>query len=409
MKSVKFRPFWSYDVLKTQEWLNTQSKKGYHFVSFHPIFRTFSFLKGNSANNKYIIIYDKGRNGFPGYVSKTNDYEGIYHTNNYSVLVQKAEEPEYYPSYDQLLSKNQNIKYVAGMILLVQLLLYILPVSMILISALSGNLTIEYEPGGISAPATTQELFEGLFVLIFLLLSLFAQVWLFYSYFKLRRSNKKLEKLCGEDVELSLTVPTNTILSKEDIKKLKRQKKLVRKMRPAWFYSPDTYETWLEEMESQGFNLVRMSKIGNSFYFIKGTPRNMKYHVDYQLKKNPRYFKVNEESGWKLFFTSVTRYFAISVWGQEYTDVEPEYYSDQENKVKHAKRFMLSYIAWLLPMSFLYFIMFGFSLYAYQQLELFQGNFLLYFAPLMFLLVGIEFLYFSFRLMRYYGRVKSRN
>jgi hypothetical protein len=409
MKSVKFRPFWSYDVLKTQEWLNTQSKKGHHFVSFDPIFRTFSFVKGNAANKKYIIIYDKGRNGFPGYVPKTNDYEKIYHTNNYSVLVQIAEEPEYYPSYDQLLSKNQKIKYIAGMILLVQLLLYILPVSMILISALSGNFIIEYEPGGITAPTTTQELFEGILILMFLIGGNFAQIWLLYSYFKLRRTNKKLEKFCGEDIELSFTVPTNTIMSKEDLKKLKREKKLVRKMRPGWFYSPDKYEQWLEEMESKGFNLVKMSKIGNSFYFIKGSPRNMKYHVDYQLKKNPTYFKVNEESGWKLFFTSVSRFFAISVWGQEYTDVEPEYYSDQENKVKHAKRFMLSYIVWLLPMSFMYFIMFGFSIYGYTQLEFFRDNFWLYFTPLIFLLAGIEFLYFSFRLMRYYGRVKSRN
>lgn len=409
MKRVKFRPFWSYDVLKTQEWLNTQSEKGYHFVSFHPIFRTFSFVKGNAVTKKYVIIYDKGRNGFPGYVSKTNDYEGIYHTNNYSVLVQIAEEPEYYPSYDELLSKNQKIKYIAGMVLLVQLLLYILPISMILISALSGNFIIEYEPGGITAPTTTQELFEGILILMVLIGGNFAQVWLLYSYFKLRISNKKLENLCGEDIELSFTVPTNTIMSKEDLKELKREKKLVRKIRPAWFYSPDKYEQWLEEMESKGFNLVRMSKIGNSFYFIKGVPRKMKYHVDYQLKKNPTYFKVNEESGWKLFFTSVTRYFAISVWGQGYKETPPQYYSDQENKVKHAKRFMLSYIVWLLPMSFLYFIIFGFSIYGYTQLEFFRDNFWLYFTPLIFLLAGIEFLYFSFRLMRYYGRVKSLN
>jgi hypothetical protein len=408
MKRVKFRPFWTYDVLKTQEWLKTQSEKGYHVVSFNPLFRLFTFERGKEENKQYVIVYEKGKDGYPDYLLKTQEYKGVYSTKNYSILEQRVEEPAYFPSYNGLLSKNQKIQFVAGILLLIQLLNSLLPIAILSFSFVSGNFAIEYEPGGIRPPANTQELIEGLLVLLILLFGIFVQVWLLYTYFKLKKSNKNIEELTKDHPELSFTVPVDTIMSKEDLKRLKREKKLVRKMRPGWFYSPDKYEEWLEEMESRGFHLVRMSKIGNSFYFIKGVPRKVNYHVDYQWKKNPSYFKINEESGWTLFFTSVTRHFAISVWGQVYEETRPEYYSDQENKVKHAKRFMLSYIVWMLPLALMYFLLFGLSIYGFNSLASLRGNVLLYVTPLMFFLVGVEFLYFSFRLMRYYGRVKSQ-
>jgi len=407
MKRIRFRPFWSYDIIKTQEWLNSQSIKGYQLDSFNPVLRLFAFSKGEMICRKHIINYGKGIDGCPAYVSSSNDYNEIYHTKNYCILEQIVEEPEYFPSYDQLLSRNQKIKYVSGIILLIQIFLAIAPISLILISAISGNLTIESEPGGITAPETTKELLEGISVLFLMFMQVLGQVWLIYTFFKLRISNRQLVKLCGEDIQLSFSVPTNTIMSKEELKRLKKEKMIVRKMRPGWFYSPDKYAEWLETMELKGLNLIRMSKIGNSFYFLKGESKKVKYHVDYQLKKSPSYFKINEESGWKLFFTSVTRYFAISVWGQEYIDLEPEYYSDEENKIKHAKRFMMSYVIWLLPMSLMYFVMFGFSIYSFINIDFFSDKYWMIVTPTMFLLVGIEFLYFSVRLIRYYKRVKA--
>jgi hypothetical protein len=39
---------------------------------------------------------------------------------------------------------------------------------------------------------------------------------------------------------------------------------------------------WLETMEIQGFNLYRMSRTGNAFYFVKGQPQKIKYCADFQ-------------------------------------------------------------------------------------------------------------------------------
>ena len=229
MTKLKFRPFWSYDVIKTKDWLDMQCEKGYHFVSFNPAFRTFNFNKADAINKKHVIIYDKSNDGCPAYVSKNNDYNEIYHTKNYCILEQTKEEPEYFSSYDQLLSRNQQIKFIVGIVLLIQVILNILPLALVLVSATTGNMTVEYEPGGITAPTNIGELLEGIFVLMFMMIGIIVQLWLVYTYFKLRKSNKKLEKISVEDINLSFTIPTDTIISKEEMKQLKLDKKLVKK------------------------------------------------------------------------------------------------------------------------------------------------------------------------------------
>jgi hypothetical protein len=65
----------------------------------------------------------------------------------------------------------------------------------------------------------------------------------------------------------------------------KKQGQLIKKTKIGWFYSPDIAEKWLEKMEEEGYNLVSMSNLGNSFYFVKGEAKKVKYHVDFQVKK----------------------------------------------------------------------------------------------------------------------------
>ncbi len=62
--------------------------------------------------------------------------------------------------------------------------------------------------------------------------------------------------------------------------------------------------------------------MGNSFYFIKGEPRKMKYVVDNQKCAMPEYFKINMDAGWKLIFRSLTRSWAYIVWSHEVGEEE---------------------------------------------------------------------------------------
>ena len=161
-------------------------------------------------------------------------------------------------------------------------------------------------------------------------------------------------------------------------------------------------------MEANGFNLVRMSNLGNSFYFIKGESKKVKYHVDFQVTKSASYLAINEENGWKLFFTSLTKYFAITVWSQEYEIDIPEFYSNIEDEMSHAKKFMLTYASIYIPLGILYALMtflFGYTLWSITPEFGIDGALII--VPIIFLLSAILYFYYSFKVIRYYYRIKG--
>ena len=408
---TRWRLFWSYDVIKTQEWLSDKSNKGLVLFAFNPIFRTFKFKRTNPENNQYMIIYDKKSNGCPTKYIEDNDFKEITHSKNYYILKQLKENPQFYPSYEALLNKNAKIKYIVGSILLFVVFLYFTLFTAVLSSILSGSFSIEW--GGWDSPGTTltpQEIIYGIInAIIFystLLIILFSPFWMIYTYFKLNSTNKTLEKLCGNTKSINFTLPTDRIIDKSTLNSYKRQGQIIKKTKIGWFYSPDIAVKWIEKMEAEGFNLLSMSNLGNSFYFIKGKPKNVKYHVDFQIKKNVDYLSINEENGWKLFFTSLTRYFAITVWSKEYEIDVPEFYSNIEDEVSHARKFMITYASIYIFLGIIYAsvsALFGYTIWTI--IPDYGINLLLLSIPIIFLLSTILYFYYTFKVISYYRRV----
>ena len=158
-------------------------------------------------------------------------------------------------------------------------------------------------------------------------------------------------------------------------------------------------------MELQGYHLVQMSRLGSSFYFVKGQPKKVKYHVDFQKNTDTSYFNMNKEVGWKLFFTSLTRFFALSVWAQEYTENPPMFYSDSESKTKHAKTYAIYYSVIFFPVSIVVLLSVIININLILQFEHLDWFAFTYLIPM--ILVFIEFNYFAVLTIKYYFRVKN--
>jgi hypothetical protein len=413
---IKWRLFWSYDVIKTQQWLSDQSNKGLILVGFNPILRIFKFDKTNQQSNQYMIIYDKKSNSCPDRFLEDHDYLEITNSKNYYILKQLKENPEIYPSYEALLNKNAKLKYIVGNILLFVSFIYFMVFTMILSSILSGNFSVEWGGwGGWDSPNTiytAQEIILGIIqAMIFysiLLIILFSPFWMIYTYFKLNKANKALEKLCGNTKTIKFTIPTDAIIDKNTLSIYKKQGQIIKKTKIGWFYSPDIAEKWLEKMEAEGLNLLSMSNLGNSFYFIKGEPKKVKFHVDFQIKKNVNYLSINEENGWKLFFTSLTRYFAISVWSKEYDIDLPKFYSNIEDEGSHAKKFMITYASIYIFLGTLYAaisVLFGYTIWTIIPEH--GIDVLLLSIPIMFTFSTILYFYYAYKVIRYYYRAKK--
>ncbi|WP_257143963.1 DUF2812 domain-containing protein [Bacillus sp. AFS002410] len=56
-----FRPFWSYDVKKTEEWLSEMAENGYILVKVNRWLRYFYFQNSESQTKTYRVVYDKIR------------------------------------------------------------------------------------------------------------------------------------------------------------------------------------------------------------------------------------------------------------------------------------------------------------------------------------------------------------
>ena len=413
MKRIKVRLFWSYDVIKTQKWLDRQSELGFKLIDFIPFLRMFVFNKAVDEKYHHIIIYEKSSNGSPSLFIENSDYKEVLHTKNYYFLQQLNAKPKTIPSYEPLLNKNSKIKYIVGIILLVIVAIYIPIFTAILSSIISGNFSFEW--GGWDLPGTTyttQEIIKSIFVAIMfysiLFIILFSPFWMIYTYLKLNKTNKELEKLCGNTKAINFTIPTDRMIDKKTLSIHKKQGDLIKKTKIGWVYSPDITVQWLEKMEAEGFNLLSMSNLGNSFYFIKGETKKVKYHVDFQIKKTANYLSINEENGWKLFFTSITKYFAFTVWSKAYEDDIPEFYSNHEDTVSHARKYMITYASIYIFLGIIYAsvtVLFGYTIWTI--IPEYGVDILLLNIPIIFLFFTILYFYYAIKVIRFYYRVRD--
>jgi len=172
-----------------------------------------------------------------------------------------------------------------------------------------------------------------------------------------------------------------------------------------WFDAPDKLERWLERMESQGFHLHRVSKLGITFFFKKGRQRNMRYSVDYQLSAKQRYFDLHKEAGWKPMFTSDSFQSKWTIWSCEQTKSEerPQLYTEQSDRLTHARRIVINNILLALPMLFLIYLMVTMNDYFSLDMSVYRWSILIIY------ILGIVFS--CLRIIRsifFYFRIRSR-
>jgi len=408
MSKKAYRPFWSYDVVKTEEWLSQMHADGYALIRIHFAARLFYFEETVPAAVFYRIVLEKKSNGTPPVYLENNMYTEVCSSPNYYVVRTLETDPEATPSYNGFLSKNKKIKFVTGIILLCVTMLMGLNlfyfVLLLGVSLFSDGIHIEFFGDLAHTPHTAIEVFNAVMTFVFPLIVLLTFIWLCYTYFKLRKTNRQLEKLCGDTLDLSFTLPRDTLLSQAEMKKMSKNHKVTKKTKIAWIYAPDKVEIWLEKMESRGYHLVRMSSLGNSFYFISSEPRKMKFHIDYQNSTDPSYYNLNKESGWKLFFTSPSRIQCNNVWGKEYTEEPPLFYSDKESALKHAKRFALTYSLSFLSLCVMYIFAMGKTFITDLYVSQSHSHIGIYFICT---LLCMEFGSFAMRTIMYYFRVKK--
>lgn len=391
-----FRPFWSYDVQKTEEWLSSMAEKGYDLVKMNRGTRYFFFQQGKPKKRKYRIGFDKFQVNALSKGLVDNGWMKVLQSGNWYVTANEKplEQIKAFPVREGIIKHNKMIMYISGSILiyLTVIALFFLILSLVLFfQNISGEV--------VDSP---------LWILTYFSLGIGIALWVLtlYSVIKIKKTNKKL---IGENIkrkELQGRGQVEGRLSKDEEKQLKRSGQLIVKRKFGWMYAPDKLEKWLEAMEEHGCNLYRVGKTGTVFYFSMGSPRKVSYCADYQNIADEGYFDIHRDAGWKSVFISTSSIQKWTLWSREYSEGEesPQIYSDKSHQLKHARRIAITYSCMFLPLVIFYIFNIGANIHWMSQHNLDKMQII---NMILIALLILNFGSYSIRTWLYYRRLSK--
>ena len=149
MKKV-FRPFWSYDIKKTENWLTSMSLQGYHLVKINRLTRCFYFEEGISKEVIYTIGYDKTYHTLTSALVD-GGWQEIFTDKHWYIIANEkpAEEIKVEPLREGIVNRNRKIMYLFGGILIYLVLSSLIPITILtalLIFGSDGSITIVGSP-----------------------------------------------------------------------------------------------------------------------------------------------------------------------------------------------------------------------------------------------------------------------
>ena len=231
----KWKPLWSYDIDKTENWLREMARKGHRLNGVNRLTRLFSFETDATKEIDYHISFDKHQQDLSPTLTNAGWRKGV-DTGNWSILENDYESIDLFPSRDNLIKRNRLHSLIWRIISIYYGIQLALPVFLVMVVLIAG--------GEANAGASSYWIFTFLY---------FAQVIgvLMLTMIMTRKLRKFERKYYDMEVDLSSSVG-----------------KTFAKWKPNWMISLDLTEKWLEDMSLKGNHLVKVQ--ATRFVFEKG-------------------------------------------------------------------------------------------------------------------------------------------
>ncbi|MEG0385743.1 MAG: DUF2812 domain-containing protein [Solibacillus sp.] len=305
----KWRPFWSYRVEETEQWLSEMASKGQHVTRFN-YWGQFEFEDGTPKKQAYVIDLHSN-------AERLTQAGWEYTANLGNWTIYETEQAKVFPSREKVFKRLRTHFYSLIFVLALIAPMIIMPLLFMLVLS-SNNFLLD-------------------FTILFFMTngSLYAVgIFLFMKF------RKKEKQYLG-------------------IQKVVKSKKAIRKMTFGWFYNPYKTKKWLYEMFEQGYELERAGNV--FFYFVPKKSENISYEIGYEKSINQSYFQLHKEMGWELKFTTSSTFWNTAIWAMPYQSGEekPMLTYIKEEKLQVLKRVLL----FTTVMSFFILLMVGMNIY----------------------------------------------
>lgn len=339
--SISFKPFYWLDISKTEKWLSRLSSEGKQLSGMNFLFGIFSFSEGNSEEKTYLIRRSPGCEGNIPQKMREDGWKSVCGSkNNYAACYDGKNDLT--PSCKGYRLRSSILKTICALVVCYA------------VGFLGGAAASYFDRRSLPEDseryiASFSDFFKRAYaeyLIHFLLIAAGAA-----GIAATVRSGHIYDSMSGIEDAIDFTIPReNFLYTRKEEKRMIKEKKLIAKNKPAWFYSPDKAEKYVEDMEAEGWNFYRFDKMGKTFYFLKGEKRKVRFVVDYQNYISDEYLQSNIECGWKLQFKSHSKITGYVIWLKEYEgDEPPEFYSDGESMLNYARRTALTYLCCFLP------------------------------------------------------------
>lgn len=308
MTAKKWRPFWSYDVEKTERWLSEMAEDGMQLTDVNRLTRVFSFEQGHREIVEHHIIYDKLQVDLPSSLEDSG-WEIEVTEGNWIIVKNEEDDIHVFPSREGVLKRNRLHMYVISVLAVMNAI----PLT---------SMTLAFIPflfgfGGeiVGSPLWAITALFALQGIATIVLAIYIQ-----------------RKLRSFEIEY-FEIQTDTDM---------RIGKTFVKLRIGWMYAPDLLEKWLSEMAAEGNHLVRVTGSGTRFHFVEGEAENVSYIYDFQPKVAPAYYTIHKSAGWQLKFTSSFTFMKYTLWAKPYEagDKMPRLTYDEAERKGQVRRIM---------------------------------------------------------------------
>ncbi len=306
----KWRPFWSYDLEKTESWLSSYALEGKKLIGVNLLSRKFLFEEAEKEEVAYQIIYDSSKSKLAGRLEDAG-WKNSVTQKKWKFVKNSNQAIHMYPSREGVLKRNR----IHSVVLSCIAILYGIQLTSFIVAMLS-LLFFPEESTFVPSPLWS-------ITIIYFLQAIAVIVLTIYMTQKLKTFNVKF-----------FSASVDTVRSVGET---------FSKWRLGWMYAPDLLENWLSDMAMQGNHLIRISKMGPEFVFEKNTPKLVSYVYDYQLKASPNYYDIHKNAGWQLVFTSSSWFAKYSIWQKEYEigEEQPRFTYDSAEKKRQVRKVML--------------------------------------------------------------------
>ncbi|OIJ20117.1 hypothetical protein BKP45_10025 [Anaerobacillus alkalidiazotrophicus] len=387
-----FRPFWSFDVKKTEQWLTNMAEQGFHFHQLNRHTRTFYFKEDQPKKITYEINYGPNQSTNLPNARIEDGWHQVFQKKKWSIIANEKPTSQIKTTSvrENIIKRNRTIFYVYCGLLTYFIGVSLIPLGIFLTALLSGTEIIVVESPYWIITYTITAL-STLFVIAMI-----------YSLIKIKKTNKQL---IDESFAYMPMPDTSKQITKQKEKELIRAGKIVRKWKLNWMIAPDKLEEWLEKMESQGYNLYRVARPGTIFYFIREQKRNISYCTEYQNIAKESSFNMHKENGWKHVYSSSSTLQKWTIWSKEYevAEVKPRIYTDKITSIKAARRIATSYSLLFIPIILLYsYMLTNWFFYQPSESRPTQG-----FTMFIFAVLILTFGKHTIKTWRYFFRVKN--